>query len=54
MSTSTHAPADPELVAKAWRVWRDEIAFAEQCVDQAPDLGLIGKSGDVLREVMVT
>jgi uncharacterized damage-inducible protein DinB len=47
------ARADPELVAEAWRVWREEVAFAEQYVDQAPDLGLIGKSGNPLREVMV-
>jgi hypothetical protein len=47
------AQADPELVAEAWRVWREEVAFAAPYVDQAPDLGLIGKSGDTLREVMV-
>ncbi len=47
------ARGDPELVVEAWRVWRDEVAFAEQYVDQASDLGLIGKSGDALREVMV-
>ena len=47
------ARADPELIAEAWRVWREEVAFAEQYVDQALDLGLIGKSGDPLREVMV-
>jgi hypothetical protein len=47
------AQADPELVAEAWRVWRQEVAFAEQYVDQAADLGMVGKSGDALREVMV-
>ena len=47
------AQGDPELVAEAWQVWRDEVAFAEQYVDRAGDLGMVGASGDALREVLV-
>ena len=47
------ALADPDLVAEAWRVWREEVTFAEQYVDQSADLGMVGKSGDALREVIV-
>jgi uncharacterized damage-inducible protein DinB len=32
------AVADPAMVAEAWRVWRDEIAFADRWVAAAPDL----------------
>ena len=31
------AVADPGVVAEAWAVWRDEIAFAERYVAGAPD-----------------
>jgi hypothetical protein len=44
---------DPEVVAEAWSTWRDEVAFAERFVDEAPDLDLAGKDGHVLREVLV-
>ncbi|MFL6138936.1 MAG: DinB family protein [Frankiaceae bacterium] len=47
------AVADPEVVAEAWRAWRDEVAFAERFVAEAPDLELVGPDGDVLREVLV-
>jgi uncharacterized damage-inducible protein DinB len=47
------AVPDPEVVAEAWAAWREEVAFAERFVDQAPDLDLVGKEGDVLREVLV-
>jgi len=57
----TGAVADPELVAEAWEAWRSEVAFAEQFVDQAPDLvvaGVIVRDGTALgsialREVML-
>ncbi len=47
------AVADPEVVAEAWRAWREEVAFAERFADDAPGLDLVGKQGHVLREVLV-
>jgi uncharacterized damage-inducible protein DinB len=47
------AVPDPDVVAQAWDNWRNEIAFAEQFVAEAPDLDIIGKSGDPLRQVLV-
>jgi uncharacterized damage-inducible protein DinB len=35
---------DPELVAQAWRVWREEVAFAERFVADASDLDITGKA----------
>ncbi len=57
----TGAAADPDLVAEAWRTWRSEVAFAEQFVDEAPDLEFSGTfpdgefaSGSIsLREIML-
>ena len=49
--------ADPEVVAQAWRAWRDEVAFAERFVAGADDLGMRGTMRDgktiSLREVLV-
>jgi uncharacterized protein DUF664 len=36
------AVPDPEVVAEAWRVWRSEVAFAEQFVADASHLELAG------------
>ena len=51
------AVADPEVVAEAWRSWRDEVAFAQRFVTDADDLGMSGtmSNGDgvALREVLV-
>ena len=51
------AAADPEVVAEAWRAWRDEVAFAEQFVADSADLGLLGGTWDgrpiPLRRIMV-
>jgi uncharacterized damage-inducible protein DinB len=55
------AVADPDCVAEAWAVWRAEVAFAEQFVEAATDLGATGtfdaapgQDGTIsLREVMV-
>jgi uncharacterized damage-inducible protein DinB len=47
------ADADPEVVAEAWATWRDEVAFAERFVAEAPDLDLVGSQGHVLRRVLV-
>jgi uncharacterized damage-inducible protein DinB len=51
------AVADPEVVAQAWKDWRDEVAFAERSVADADDLGVRGTMGDgktvPLRSVLV-
>jgi uncharacterized damage-inducible protein DinB len=51
------AVADPEVVAEAWRAWRDEVAFAEGFVADADDLGQRGTmrngKGVPLRDVLV-
>jgi uncharacterized damage-inducible protein DinB len=51
------AVADPAVVADAWRAWRDECAFADKFVADAPDLGVSGGTGGdgriSLREVLV-
>ena len=49
--------ADPAMVEDAWTRWREEVAYAEQLVADATDLGMTGKHpvyGDFsLREVLV-
>jgi hypothetical protein len=47
------AVGDPQVVAQAWADWRNEVAFAEKYVEEATDLGMIGRAGDPLREVLV-
>jgi uncharacterized damage-inducible protein DinB len=47
------AVADHEVVAEAYARWREEIAFAQQYVEQTPDLATVGSKGDVLREVLL-
>jgi uncharacterized damage-inducible protein DinB len=51
------AVADPALVDDAWRVWRDEVAFAEKFVADSPDLGVKSFNQDgtstSLRSVLV-
>jgi len=51
------AVADPAVVDDAWRAWREEVAFAEKFVADAPDLGIKGIMEDgtsiALREVLV-
>jgi Protein of unknown function (DUF664) len=55
------AVADPEVVAAAWQTWRDEVAFADQFVAEAPGLDITGDTGRgedepeliSLRQVMV-
>ena len=53
----TGATADPQVVADAWRAWREEIAFAEEFVAGAADLSVKGTMKDgtrlALREVLV-
>jgi uncharacterized damage-inducible protein DinB len=51
------AVADPEVVAEAWRAWRDEVAFADSWLSGVADLGMPGTMRDgetvALREVLV-
>jgi uncharacterized damage-inducible protein DinB len=51
------AVPDPAVVAEAWRAWREEVAFAEEFVAAAADLGVHGTTRDgstvALREVLV-
>jgi uncharacterized damage-inducible protein DinB len=37
-----NAKTDPEQVEEAWRLWREEVAYAEQFVADAPDLDITG------------
>jgi uncharacterized damage-inducible protein DinB len=46
------AVADDEIVAEAWATWREEVAFSEQFVEEAPDLDLLGKNRDHRRGYM--
>ena len=36
------AVADPDVVAEAWATWRNEVAFAERFVADAPSLDITG------------
>jgi uncharacterized damage-inducible protein DinB len=51
------AIADPDVVEDAWRAWRDEVTFADQYVETAPDLAVEGTMKDggtlQLRELLV-
>jgi uncharacterized damage-inducible protein DinB len=51
------AVADPAVVDAAWKDWRDEVAFAEEFVAGAADLGIRGTMRDgntiALREVLL-
>jgi uncharacterized damage-inducible protein DinB len=50
------AVPDPAVVARAWAAWRAEIAFADDFVARASDLGVTGDHGEgpiALREVLV-
>lgn len=35
--------ADPAMLDEAWAVWREEVAFAERFVDDAPNLDVTGE-----------
>ena len=50
------AVADDDVVAEAWRVWRDECAFTDRFVADAPDLAVTGERHGrpiSLRELLV-
>jgi uncharacterized damage-inducible protein DinB len=46
------AVPDPAVVAEAWRVWRDEVAFADRFVATAPDLDVTTKIYEPARGAM--
>jgi uncharacterized damage-inducible protein DinB len=48
------AVPDAGVVDDAWRAWREEVAYAEQVVEDIADLGTRGKRRGVpLREVLI-
>lgn len=51
------ATADPRIVEEAWAAWRDEVAYAQGCVEGFDDLGTTVPLGDdedvAVREVLV-
>ncbi|WP_406459421.1 DinB family protein [Streptomyces sp. NBC_00876] len=47
------AVPDPEAVEEAWARWRAEVAFAEEFVAGAPDLGVTALGGDEPVELRV-
>lgn len=52
------ARPDPAVVDEAWAAWREEVAFAERCVDGLEDLGATvplpdGQGEIAVREVLV-
>jgi uncharacterized damage-inducible protein DinB len=56
----TGATGDQAVTEEAWQTWRTEVAFAEQLVEEAPDLEMSGpyrwgdQEGTIsLREVLV-
>ena len=46
------AVADTELVDEAWRVWHEEVVYAEHFTDAAPNLELLGQRKDHWRGEM--
>jgi hypothetical protein len=46
------AVATQECVDEAWRLWREEVAFAEKFVDEAPDLDVVSAKDDAWRGPM--
>jgi uncharacterized damage-inducible protein DinB len=51
------AVPDPQVVAEAWKAWREEVAFTDRFVAEAPHLDVLGQTRDQgpvsLREVLV-
>jgi uncharacterized damage-inducible protein DinB len=51
------AVGDPQVVAEAWEAWRDEIAFTDRFVNEAPSLDITATTPTQgtfsLREVLV-
>ena len=38
------AMPDPKIVEEAWQAWREEVAFADEFIANAPDLNVTGKT----------
>ena len=52
----TGAVGDPVVIEEAWEAWREEVAYAERFVAEAPNLDVKGRHGDgdiSLRELLV-
>jgi uncharacterized damage-inducible protein DinB len=47
------ASADPANVADAWKAWREEVTYAEQCVEGLKDLGATRPLPDEEEEIAV-
>jgi uncharacterized damage-inducible protein DinB len=47
------ARSDPSVVDDAWASWRQEVAYAERCVDAFEDLGMTVTLGDEAEELAV-
>jgi uncharacterized damage-inducible protein DinB len=47
------AIADPHLVDDAWNAWREEVAYAEQCVEGFNDLGATVRLPDEEEDIAV-
>ncbi|MEU1688594.1 DinB family protein [Micromonospora sp. NPDC005707] len=50
------AVGDPAVIEEAWAAWREEVAYAERFVAEAPNLDVKGRHGDgeiSLRELLV-
>jgi uncharacterized damage-inducible protein DinB len=46
------AVPDPAVVEEAWKAWREEIAYADKLVADAPNLDITGKIPDPWRGTM--
>ena len=47
-----HAAADPGLVDQAWTAWREECAFTDAFVADAPDLDVVGHDPDAMHATL--
>jgi uncharacterized damage-inducible protein DinB len=52
-ATEWDVAPDPAMVEEAWRIWREQVAFAERFVEEAPDLAVVGKDGENLRCILI-
>ena len=47
------ASADPAIVEDAWDAWREEVAYAERCIDALSNLGTTVRLPDEDEEIAV-
>jgi len=46
--------SDPDLVDRAWSVWRNEVARSDRCISDISDMGTLAKAKPMpVREVLV-